>query len=122
MSKKINWDALGITASLVCAVHCALVPLVCAGLPVLGIRSVHQPVFEYSMIGLAFIIGTGALWHGFRHHHRRYIPWLLFSGGMLFLLVRQVWHQYELQLLPFAVLLMVGAHILNFRLSRQATA
>ena len=118
MTRKINWDALGITTSLLCAIHCALLPLVVASLPVMGINIIHNTLFEYGMIGLAFAIGTWALWHGFRRHHHRLLPWLLFSGGIGFLLAKQIWHQYELRLLPFAIIGIISAHILNYRLSR----
>jgi ABC-type iron transport system FetAB permease component len=119
MSQKLNWDALGIATSVLCAIHCAVLPLVVVSLPVLGINIVHNASFEFGMIGLAFVIGSYALWHGYRRHHRRLAPWLLFSGGIGFLLAKQVWHQYELWLLPFAVVPIISAHILNFRLSRR---
>jgi tetrahydromethanopterin S-methyltransferase subunit C len=120
MIPKMNWDALGITASILCAIHCAVLPLVVASLPVLGVNIVHNASFEYGMIGLAFIVGTWALAHGFRRHHRQYTPWLLFTGGMLFLIAKQLWHTYEFRLLPFAVILIIVAHILNYRLSKSA--
>jgi len=120
MSSKINWDALGVTTSVLCAIHCAILPLAAAALPVLGIPFLHHPGFEYGMIGLAFVIGTRALWHGFRRHHRRLVPWLLFLAGMIFLIAKQIWHNYELGLLPFAVGMIVAAHVLNYRLSRPA--
>ncbi|GGB11005.1 MerC domain-containing protein [Puia dinghuensis] len=119
MFKKINWDALGVTTSVLCAIHCAILPLVIATLPVLGINIIHNPLFENGMIGLAFVIGTRAMWHGFRHHHQHLMPWLLFLGGMIFLVSKQIWHHFELALLPFAVVLIVTAHILNYRLSRR---
>lgn len=119
MIYKINWDALGITTSILCAIHCAILPLVVASLPVLGVNIVHNLIFEYGMIALAFAIGTWALSHGFRKHHRRYVPWLLFTGGMLLLIAKQLWHQYEFRLLPFAVILIIAAHLLNYRLSRK---
>jgi len=120
MASRINWDALGVTASVLCAVHCAILPLAVASLPVLGINIVHNPGFEYFMIALAAAIGTRALWHGFRRHHQRLIPLLLFGAGMIFLIAKQIWHSYEFALLPFAVLAIVIAHILNYRLSRMA--
>jgi hypothetical protein len=70
------------------------------------------------MIGLSFIIGTRALWHGFRRHHHRLTPWLLFLAGMIFLIAKQIWHDYELWLLPFAVGLIVTAHLQNYRFCR----
>jgi hypothetical protein len=70
------------------------------------------------MIGLAGMVGTRALWHGFRRHHQRWIPLLLFGAGMVFLIAKQVWHDHELALLPFAVAGIVTAHWLNYRFSR----
>lgn len=117
MIRKINWDVLGISTSILCAIHCAVLPLAVATLPVFGVNIVHNAVFEYGMIGLAFIIGTWALWHGFSHHHRRLTPWFLFVGGIMLLIAKQVWHSYEFRILPFAVLLIVVAHVLNLRWS-----
>ncbi len=81
---------------------------------------VHSALFEYGMIGLAFLIGTWALWHGFSRHHHRILPWLLFLGGMILLISKQLWHGYELRLLPFAVGFIISAHIVNYRPSRRA--
>jgi hypothetical protein len=120
MFSKLNWDALGITASVLCAIHCAVLPLLLSGLPILGINIIHNLYFEYGMIFLAFLIGSRALLHGFRRHHRRIVPLLLFTGGLLLLVAKQIWHDYELRLLPFAVVLIVGAHLLNYRFSRPA--
>jgi hypothetical protein len=121
MRIRINWDALGITTSILCAIHCAILPLLMASLPILGVNIIENAPFEYGMIGLAFVIGTWALWHGFHKHHRRFSPWLLFAGGILFLLAKQIWHQYQFRLLPIAVILIVVAHVLNYRFSRGRT-
>ena len=118
MLRKLNWDALGVTASLVCAIHCAVLPLVMVTLPILGVNIIHNASFEYGMIGLAFLIGTRALWHGFSRHHRRLTPWMLFVAGMTLLIIKEIWQSYELAFLPFAVLLIVGAHLLNYRWCR----
>jgi tetrahydromethanopterin S-methyltransferase subunit C len=115
MFTKINLDALGVTASVLCAIHCAILPLVVASLPVFGVNIVHNPLFEYGMIGLAFVIGTGSLWHGFTRHHRRLLPWLLFAGGMIALIAKEIWPGMELVFLPVAVILVVSAHVLNYR-------
>ncbi len=87
----------------------------------MAVNIVHNPGFEYGMIGLAFLIGTRALWHGYRHHHQRLMPLLLFLAGMIFLIAKQIWHIYELALLPFAVAGIVAAHVLNYRFSRPAS-
>ena len=73
------------------------------------------------MIALAFIVGSYALWHGFKKHHRSFIPFLIFTAGMVCLLAKQHWHEYELFILPFAVIFIVSAHVVNFRLCRVKT-
>ena len=120
LPRRINWDGLGIFTSILCAIHCALLPLVVSFLPLLGLNVIRNPLFEYGMIGLAFIIGTSALWHGFTRHHHRLTPWLLFAGGMILLIAKEVWGRYELYFLPFAVVLIISAHVVNYRLSRVA--
>jgi uncharacterized membrane protein YoaK (UPF0700 family) len=117
--KRINWDALGIGTSLVCAVHCALLPLVLTSLPLFGINIINNYFFEYFMIALAFVVGTYALMHGYRKHHGRVFPVLLFTAGIFCLLAKQHWHRYELFILPFAVIFIVSAHVINFRACRQ---
>jgi MerC mercury resistance protein len=117
--KGINIDLVGIGASVACAVHCAILPLFLSALSVFGVNIIHNFWFETGMIALAFIIGTLSLRHGFRLHHRSPVPFLLFTIGMLFLFAKQYWHNYELFLLPFAVILIISAHISNFRFSRE---
>jgi len=118
MQDKLNLDALGIGASVACAIHCAVLPLLISSLPILGINIINNIAFEYFMILLAFVIGSFSLVHGYRKHHRSYVPVLLFAIGILLLFAKQLWHEYQFWLLPFAVIFIVSAHIRNFRLTR----
>lgn len=117
--KGINIDLVGIGASVACAIHCAVLPLFLSGLSIFGVNIIHNFWFEMGMICLAFGVGLLSLRHGFRLHHRSPIPFILFSGGMLFLFAKQYWHDYELFLLPFAVILIISAHIFNLRFTRD---
>ena len=119
MKFRFNADILGIGASIACAIHCAILPLFLSGLSIFGVNIIHHFWFECGMIALAFIVGLFSLRHGFFRHHRSPVPFLLFSAGMMFLLAKQYWHVYELVLLPFAVILIVSAHFINFRFSRS---
>jgi hypothetical protein len=120
MPFKINWDALGISATLACAIHCAVLPLITSSLPLLGVNIIHNIAFEVVMILLAFSIGAYALWHGRKRHHHQNTPLLLFSAGIIFLLLKEVFNQYHLWLLLPAVLLIISGHYLNYRLCRKA--
>jgi hypothetical protein len=117
-NNKINWDALGITTSIACAVHCAVLPLLLTSLPVFGFDIIQNAFFEYAMILLAFMVGVYALSHGFRKHHHRFLPLTIFSVGILFLLAKQVWHSLHTWLLIPAVIAIISAHYLNYRLCK----
>ena len=116
--RKINWDAIGITTSLACAIHCALLPLFLTSLPLFGFNIIHNVFFEAGMILLAFCIGSYALYHGFRKHHHSLIPLILFGAGFVLLVLKQFFIQYETWLLIPAVTLVVLAHFLNYRSCR----
>ncbi len=118
MKSGFNWDALGIATSVACAIHCAILPLVLSSLPLFGMNIIDNVGFEYFMIALAFVIGSYSLWHGFRKHHHSLMPLLIFSGGIILLIAKQLWHDYERWLLPFAVILIIAAHLRNYRACR----
>lgn len=118
MRAKINWDALGIGASLACAIHCALLPLFLSTLPLFGINIIHNPFFEGGMIVLALLIGSYSLYHGYRKHHHSLLPLSLFLAGFIFLVLKQFFAAYETWLLVPAVALIVTAHLINYRSCR----
>ncbi len=116
---KINWDALGVTVSVACAIHCAILPLAISSLPLFGINIIENAVFEYGMIALAFVVGSYSLYHGFKKHHHNWLPLILFSVGMFFLVIKQVFHNWHLYLLIPAVLFIIGSHFLNYKFCRR---
>ena len=118
MNLKISWDSVGVTTSLACAIHCALLPLFVTSLPLFGINIIENLSFEYGMIALAFAVGSYSLYHGRKKHHHNWVPLIVFSTGIVFLLAKMAWHTWSLVLLVPAVSCIVTAHILNYRLCR----
>ena len=119
MRYRINWDWLGIGASVICAIHCALLPLLLTSLPLFGINIIHHLGFELGMIALALVIGSYSMYHGYKKHHHRLTPWLLFLLGGGFLILKQLFPDYQLLLLVPAVALIINAHLLNVRSCRS---
>lgn len=120
MNIKINWDALGIATSIACAIHCAILPVILSSLPVLGVNIIHNLLFEWGMIALAFVVGSYSLFHGYVKHHRSSTPVLIFFTGFIFLVLKQFFHQYEYLFLSLAVALIIAAHYYNYRLCHQS--
>ncbi len=120
MNIKLNWDALGIGTSILCAIHCALLPVLMSTLPVFGVNIIHNLVFEWGMIALAFVVGSYSLFHGYIKHHRSPVPVLIFSSGFICLVLKQFFVQYEIPFLLIAVVLIISAHYYNYRLCHKS--
>ena len=71
-----NWarllDRTGICASIGCAVHCMIAPVLLIFAPVLGGMWTH-PVSHLAIAALVLPIAAFALRRGFRHHNRRWV-------------------------------------------------
>lgn len=119
MKTKINWDIMGVATSVACAIHCALLPVLVSALPVFGINIIHNAGFEWAMIGLAFLVGSYSLFHGYSKHHHSLTPVLVFAAGFLFLFFKQFFHSMENWFLIFAVPLIISAHYFNYHLSHR---
>jgi uncharacterized membrane protein YfhO len=115
MNIKLNWDGLGIVTSVLCAIHCGLLPLLIPALPLFGINIIHNATFEWGMIAIAFLVGIYSLYHGFKKHHHSFQPLIIFLIGFVFLIAKQ-FSAYEFVLLAIAVLLIIIAHVNNYRL------
>jgi hypothetical protein len=118
--KKINLDAIGISTSLLCAIHCAVLPLFLTSFPLFGLEILHNKIFEYSMIAFAGIIGSYALFHGWRKHHHKVLPLLIFLTGLSFLVFKEVFISEELMLLIPAATMIISAHVINYIYCRKA--
>ena len=117
MNVKINWGALGVGASLACAIHCAILPLFMSSLPLFGVNIVHNLAVEILLLLAAFIIGFITLWHGYKKHHHRVTSLVLFCTGMVLFAINQFVESSVstfLLVIP-AVVLIIAAHLLNHR-------
>ena len=118
MSTKVNWDALGVTASVACAIHCAVLPLFMSALPLFGINIIHNFAFEAGMVALAFGIGAYSFYHGYKKHHHSLLPFSIFTVGLVLLVLKLFVAHYQTWLLIPAVGLIVTAHFMNYRSCR----
>ena len=120
MNVKVNWDGLGIFTSVACAIHCAILPLIATSLPLFGVNIIHNGYFEWTMIGIAFVVGSYSLFHGYIKHHRSLLPVAIFSVGFIFLIAKQFFAGLEIALLIPAVMLIISAHYFNYRLCQKS--
>ena len=119
---KRGWvDRLGATGSLLCAVHCAALPLVLAVLPALGLRVGGWIDFDQAFVVFATLLGATTLTLGWRRH-RAFHAWLLLVPGLVLVWVGAFTRLHDHSMTHVAVmtaggLLLAAAHLVNLRLT-----
>jgi hypothetical protein len=71
---SLNLDFIGFSASVACSIHCIILPLIISMLPVMGIGFLMNPMVEYLVIILGFILAILALFNGYKNHHHNAWP------------------------------------------------
>ena len=109
-------DIAGVAASTVCAIHCALLPFAAGTLAALGAGWLQKEGWDWLFITTSFAIGLFSLVPACRLRHRNPRCLVLFSCGMLSLLVGRLTQQPSLHGISFAVVgavLVASAHVAN---------
>ena len=114
-------DRWGIAASLLCAVHCALIPVLGLSLPLLGLTWLKADATGVTLIAVSAATALIALRRGFRAH-QRHLPIALGIVGLGGLLVAEVIDGNHARIGLMSSLAgstaLVLAHTLNIRLCR----
>jgi hypothetical protein len=115
-------DAVGATASLACAVHCAATPLALTLLPFAGLTFLADERIEWALVGLSTLLGLASLCLGYRLHRSRQGVAVL-AVGVALLALGRVAEARDVE--PWGVPLVViggisvaAAHLVNRRLCR----
>ena len=83
----IDIDTWGATASFLCAIHCALVPLILSFGLLGGVSFLADPIWDVLFIGLAIILAGISLLEGYRKHHQDVRPLLWAGSGFILIAV-----------------------------------
>lgn len=118
-SKKLGskLDHIGMTASTLCAIHCAIVPVLITFLPLAGLGFLANPLFEWSMIILALLLGVSSIFLSYLRTHRRALPLLLLLGGFALIIAGHIYLKgwIEAIVVPLGGLTIATAHFINFK-------
>jgi hypothetical protein len=114
-------DRFGAAGSLLCAIHCALLPIAIATLPALGIASWLGDGFERGFVLFATLLGLFSVIWGYRRHGAVRAVGLLLPGlALLWLAI--LYRPLHEALLAHALAMTLGgslvglAHLANLRL------
>lgn len=116
-------DRIGATGALVCAVHCALLPVLIALLPTVGVSALLAPTLEVAFVLFATLFGLAVLAWSYRRH-RTWRALVLLVPGLLVLWVGVLYPPLHHSVVPHALAMTAGgtlvgiAHLANLRLNR----
>lgn len=112
-------DRLGMTASTLCAVHCALVPIFLTTLPLLGLDFLANEWVEISMIAVSVVLGTLSLTMSYRKQHRKLLPFIVLATGFALIFTGHFAGIKSLEpiLIPLGGFIVAAAHLVNWRLN-----
>lgn len=119
--KSEKLDQLGMTASLACAVHCAVLPFVLTALPLFGLSFLAHSWVELVMIGLSFIIGVYSLSTSYPKHKKLLPIMVLVTGFGLIAIGHHLIESIEAILIPMGGFTIAGAHYINWKYSRTCS-
>ena len=110
-------DRIGITATSLCALHCILLPILLPALPLMGLSFLADHEWEKVFMILTGVLGTYALFSGFKRYHRKLYPlYILFIGMGIYSLRHEFSAQAEPYIIVLGATLIVIAHLINLKL------
>ena len=112
------WDRVGMWLSYICALHCALMPLVIGYVAVNGVGRIAVESTEWAIIGCSLGIGLFRLFYSYFKEHRQLEPVMFFLVGVsLILIAKSVFFVTPEQMEPVGMVaggLLIGtAHFRN---------
>jgi hypothetical protein len=118
MLKKL--DIFGISASLVCAVHCSVLPIAIAGGLLSNSFLMGHGIFEIIFIVISVFLGVSSLAKSYRFTHKSSLPLTLFTIGLLSVFIGLRIHGIpEIILATFGGLTIAISHLINIKLNKK---
>ncbi|MCY7353784.1 MAG: MerC domain-containing protein [Lysobacter sp.] len=119
-------DRVGFTGSFLCAVHCAVLPLVLALLPAFGLKIGGWLDVDQAFVVFATLLGATTLSLGYRRHRvfRAWL-WLVPGLGLVWLGAFTRLHNHSVThavVMTIGGLMLAAAHFINLRLTHAAAA
>jgi len=114
MNKKL--ELIGVILSVLCAIHCVLLPVLLLTASFWANSFVAHPLFEIALLPLAFVIAIRSVYKDYHLHQKNY-PAILLAIGIAIALIGMIGHTHVF--IATGASIMVLAQALNWRLHRK---
>ncbi|TRZ42855.1 MerC domain-containing protein [Robertkochia solimangrovi] len=121
MSKNNTLDLIAMSSSLICAIHCAAVPIVFSFTSMTSLRFLHNPIIEWTFILIGIVFVVLSLWPGYRKVHKSSKPLLLVIAGFTMIALSRLHFSelWEMMNTVTGAVLVSIAHWVNWKLTRS---
>jgi|TARA_B110000881_G_C18041829_1_gene255333 hypothetical protein len=110
-------DRIGITATSLCALHCILLPILLPILPMFGLSILGDHEWEHVFLLFTAVLGTAALFSGYKRYHRKFYPLvLLYLGVGIYWIKHDFAESSAMYFILTGATLIVASHIINIKL------
>lgn len=119
---KVSLDHIGFSVSLLCAIHCGILPFLLALAPLANLEFLQDPWLENSIIAISLLIATLSLIHGYLRHHRKFSPFWIVLSGFAFIFLGHTFPNAWAEILFTALgaTTVALAHLVNWKLARSS--
>ncbi|MEN7547407.1 MerC domain-containing protein [Rapidithrix thailandica] len=115
-NSKISLDLMGMSASLLCAIHCAVMPFILTLSSLSSLHFLENALVEGIMLAISGLIAISSIWPAFKKHHSQGLPIVLMLTGFITIITgKSFGHHYEIFFSPLGALLIAMAHGVNWR-------
>ncbi len=119
--RKTSVDKFGVFTSMVCAVHCSVLPIISSLLPLSGLSFFEKPEVEFGFIGMSLIIALYSLIPSYLKIHKSKTPSLIVLFGFSLITLGHLsgLEAMEAYTSTLGGLSIAFAHILNITLLKK---
>lgn len=116
--KKIisKLDFLGMSTSMICALHCMAMPIISSISTLPGVVSTHNHAFDITFVLIGLCVATFTLLKDISKH-QSYMPILIGGIGFVLLLIGVSRHDHIPVLNILGGVMVFVSHILNYKLT-----
>lgn len=117
LKNALKLDNIGMTASTLCAIHCAAVPVFFTSLPLLGLGFLANPWVEWIMIIIALVVGISSIGSSYFKEHHRVLPLAMLILGFLTIIIGHLFTKgfVEAIVVPLGGITIAIAHFVNYK-------
>lgn len=120
---NINLDFLGFSASMLCAIHCAVLPFVMTIGMLSGLSWLNEPWVEISFICISIVLAALSLYPTYKKKHENVKPIQIALVGFLLLFISRIaGHGSMYEVIPIVIggILIAISHVINWQLLKAS--